>query len=103
MELLFLGILVLLMIIALVSGFPVAFSLPGSSIIAIGLAALAGWMFADDPNAYFHEGGPVQWLSAGVTNLEAYIGMWNGTHLLRYRYLFLWALCCNVLKLRKIC
>ena len=75
MELLFLGILVLLMIIALVSGFPVAFSLPGSSIIAIGLAALAGWMFADDPNAYFHEGGPVQWLSAGVTNFRSLY--WN--------------------------
>ena len=75
MELLFLGILVLLMITALVSGFPVAFSLPGSSIIAIGLAALAGWMFADDPNAYFHEGGPVQWLSAGVTNFRSLY--WN--------------------------
>ncbi|MBT3437161.1 MAG: TRAP transporter large permease subunit [Oceanospirillaceae bacterium] len=75
MELLFLGILVLLMIIALLSGFPVAFSLPGSSIIAIGLAALAGWVFADNPDAYFHEGGPVQWLSAGVTNFRSLY--WN--------------------------
>ena len=75
MELLFLGILVLLMITALISGFPVAFSLPGSSIIAIGLAALAGWIFADNPNAYFHEGGPVQWLSAGVTNFRSLY--WN--------------------------
>ena len=75
MELLFLGILVLLMITALVSGFPVAFSLPGSSIIAIGLAALAGWIFADNPDAYFHEGGPVQWLSAGVTNFRSLY--WN--------------------------
>ncbi|MDC9720321.1 MAG: TRAP transporter large permease subunit [Gammaproteobacteria bacterium] len=75
MELLFLGILVLLMITALLSGFPVAFSLPGSSIIAIGLAALAGWIFADNPDAYFHEGGPVQWLSAGVTNLRSLY--WN--------------------------
>ena len=75
MELLFLGILVLFMITALVSGFPVAFSLPGSSIIAIGLAALAGWIFADNPDAYFHEGGPVQWLSAGVTNFRSLY--WN--------------------------
>ncbi|HCH31954.1 MAG TPA: C4-dicarboxylate ABC transporter permease [Oceanospirillaceae bacterium] len=75
MELLFLGILVLLMITALISGFPVAFSLPGSSIIAIGLAALAGWVFADNPDAYFHEGGPVQWLSAGVTNFRSLY--WN--------------------------
>ena len=75
MELLFLGILVLLMITALVSGFPVAFSLPGSSIIAIGLAALAGWIFADNPDAYFHQGGPVQWLSAGVTNFRSLY--WN--------------------------
>ena len=75
MELLFLGILVLLMIMALISGFPVAFSLPGSSIIAIGLAALAGWIFADNPSAYFHEGGPVQWLSAGVTNFRSLY--WN--------------------------
>jgi tripartite ATP-independent transporter DctM subunit len=75
MELLFLGILVLLMVTALISGFPVAFSLPGSSIIAIGLAALAGWLFADNPSAYFHEGGPVQWLSAGVTNFRSLY--WN--------------------------
>ncbi len=75
MELLFLGILVLLMITALISGFPVAFSLPGSSIITIGLAALAGWIFADNPDAYFHEGGPVQWLSAGVTNFRSLY--WN--------------------------
>lgn len=71
MEMLFLGLLVLLMIVALTSGFPVAFSLPGSSIIAIGLAALCGWLFADNPDAYFHDGGPVQWLSAGVTNFRS--------------------------------
>ncbi|MDP6166443.1 MAG: TRAP transporter large permease subunit [Gammaproteobacteria bacterium] len=71
MEMLFLGLLVLLMIVALTSGFPVAFSLPGSSIIAIGLAALCGWLFAGNPDAYFHDGGPVQWLSAGVTNFRS--------------------------------
>ena len=39
MEHLFLSLLVLIMIAALASGFPVAFALPGSAIIAIGLAA----------------------------------------------------------------
>ena len=71
MELLFLAILLLLMISALSSGFPVAFSLPGASIISIGLAALCGYLFAGDVNAYFVEGGPIQWLSAGVTNFRS--------------------------------
>ena len=71
MELFFLGLLVLLMIVALTSGFPVAFSLPGASIITITLAALCGWIFVDNPDAYFHEGGPSQWLSAGVTNFRS--------------------------------
>ncbi|WP_350334730.1 TRAP transporter large permease subunit [Coralliovum pocilloporae] len=70
MELLFLLILVLLMAVALGSGYPVAFALPGSSIIAIALAALCGYLFAGDPSAYFAQGGPWQWLSAGVTNLR---------------------------------
>ena len=42
MELVFLGVLVLFMVIALTSGFPVAFALPGSAVLAIGLAALTG-------------------------------------------------------------
>ncbi len=71
MELVFLLILILLMIAALTSGFPVAFSLPGSAIIAIALAAFCGWLFADDASAYFAEGGPIQWLSAGVTNFRS--------------------------------
>ncbi|MCW8886379.1 MAG: TRAP transporter large permease subunit [Motiliproteus sp.] len=71
MELLFLLILVLLMVTALTSGFPVAFSLPGSAILAIALAALCGWLFAGDPDAYFAHGGPTQWLSAGVTNFRS--------------------------------
>ncbi len=71
MELLFLGILFLSMIIALTSGFPVAFSLPGSAIFTIGLAALAGYLFAGDPSAYFAQDGPGQWLSAGVTNFRS--------------------------------
>ncbi|MEH6472559.1 MAG: TRAP transporter large permease subunit [Halopseudomonas sp.] len=71
MELVFLVVLVLLMVLALTSGFPVAFSLPGSAILSIALAALCGWLFADDPSAYFAEGGPVQWLNAGVTNFRS--------------------------------
>ena len=70
MELLFLAILLLLMAWALGSGYPVAFALPGASIITIGLAAGAGYFFGDGTDAYFHSGGPQQWLSAGVTNLR---------------------------------
>jgi len=71
MELLFLAVLILLMVAALTSGFPVAFALPGSAIGAIGLAALCGWLFANDPSAYFAQGGPIEWLSAGVTNFRS--------------------------------
>ncbi|MEH6628372.1 MAG: TRAP transporter large permease subunit [Motiliproteus sp.] len=71
MELVFLLILILLMVTALTSGFPVAFSLPGSAILTIALAALCGYLFADDPSAYFAHGGPVEWLSAGVTNFRS--------------------------------
>ena len=71
MELFFLALLFILMIWALTSGFPVAFALPGSAIITIGLAAVTGHYFAGDPSAYFAEGGPSQWLSAGVTNFRS--------------------------------
>ena len=70
MELVFLAILVLVMIVALGSGYPVAFALPGAAILTIGLAAASGQIFAGDPTAYFAQGGPVQWLSAGVTNFR---------------------------------
>ncbi len=70
MELVFLTILVLLMVGALGSGFPVAFALPGSAILTIGLAAGSGYLFAGDASAYFAHGGPLQWLSAGVTNFR---------------------------------
>lgn len=70
MELYFLALLIVLMALALASGYPVAFALPGSAILSIMIAAGAGWLFADDVNAYFHQGGPSQWLSAGVTNLR---------------------------------
>jgi tripartite ATP-independent transporter DctM subunit len=70
MELLFLAILLLIMAWALGSGYPVAFALPGAAILTIGLAAGAGYLFGTGTDAYFHTGGPQQWLSAGVTNLR---------------------------------
>ncbi len=71
METVFLLILILTMIIALASGFPVAFSLPGSAVLTILLAALAGYLFAGNASEYFHQDGPIQWLSAGITNFRA--------------------------------
>lgn len=71
MELVFLGVLFLLMIFALTSGFPVAFALPGSAIGAIALAAACGYLFEGDVSAYFAHDGPKQWLSAGVTNFRS--------------------------------
>lgn len=70
MELFFLFLLVVLMAFALGSGFPVAFALPGSAILTIGIAAGSGYLFAGDPAAYFAHGGAGQWLSAGVTNFR---------------------------------
>ena len=70
MELFFLALLVIIMATALGSGFPVAFSLPGSAIITILLAGATGAVLQGDPSAYFHSGGPSQWLSSGVTNLR---------------------------------
>jgi len=71
MELYFLAVLLVLMVTSLMLGFPVAFSLPGSAILSIGLAALCGWLFEGNVNAYFVQDGPVEWLSAGVTNFRS--------------------------------
>ncbi len=71
MELYFLALLVILMVTALASGYPVAFALPGSAILSIAIAAAAGYVGEGNTDAYFAEGGgPVQWLSAGVTNFR---------------------------------
>lgn len=70
MELFFLAMLIVLMAGALGSGYPVAFALPGSAILSVGLAAFCGWLFAGDSAAYFAHGSPVQWLTAGVTNFR---------------------------------
>lgn len=71
METYFLILLLVLMMGALLSGFPVAFALPGSAILSIGIAALFGYISVGDISAYFVQGGPVEWLTAGVTNLRS--------------------------------
>jgi len=75
MELYFLILLVVIMIAALTSGFPVAFALPGAAVATITIAAISGYVFAGDVDAYFVLGGPNQWLSAGVTNFRSLY--WN--------------------------
>lgn len=70
MELFFLFVLIVLMATALGSGYPVAFALPGASILTILLAAGSGYLFTGQADAYFSQGGPQGWLSAGVTNLR---------------------------------
>ena len=71
MEVYFLLLLIFLMVASLSSGFPVAFALPGSAILAVGIAALCGYLFVGDTDAFFSHGGPNQWLSAGVTNFRS--------------------------------
>ena len=70
METIFLLILILTMILALASGFPVAFSLPGSAVLTILFAALTGYIFTGNPSEFFYQDGPIQWLSAGITNFR---------------------------------
>ncbi len=70
MELFFLAFLFLTMAFALGSGYPVAFSLPGAAIISIIAAGVVGYLIEGESAAYFHSGGPYEWLSAGVTNLR---------------------------------
>ena len=70
MELFFLAILFLLMMYALGSGYPVAFALPGAAIVTITLAGLTGTLFEGDSGAYFIQDGPIEWLTAGVTNFR---------------------------------
>ena len=71
MELFFLIVLIVLMMAALGSGFPVAFALPGAAILTILLAGASGLIFAGDASAFFFNSTPWQWLSAGVTNLRS--------------------------------
>ncbi len=71
MEHFFLALLIFIMIAALASGFPVAFALPGSAIISIGLAAFFGYLIEGDSSAYFYIDGPIEWLTAGITNFRS--------------------------------
>ncbi|MGE0565728.1 MAG: TRAP transporter large permease subunit [Pseudolabrys sp.] len=71
MEIIFIVVLMLLMIAALGAGFPVAFALPGSAIIAVALAAVCGWLLFGNVDAFFTQDGPSQWLTAGVTNYRS--------------------------------
>ena len=59
------------MMTALGLGFPVAFALPGSAIITIGLAAGTGLLLFGDVKVFFAQDGPIEWLSAGVMNFRA--------------------------------
>jgi len=70
MELFFLFLLIFLMAFALASGYPLAFALPGSAIISIFLAGLAGYLIEGNANEYFISDGPFQWLNAGITNFR---------------------------------
>ncbi len=70
MDLVFLALLLITLALALGSGYPVAFALPGAAILTISIAAAAGFIFGGSPDAYFTHGGPSQWLSAGITNLR---------------------------------
>ena len=70
MELFFLFLLIFLMAFALGSGYPLAFALPGSAIISILLAGLAGYLIEGSANEYFISDGPFQWLNAGITNFR---------------------------------
>ncbi len=70
MEILFLLLLLILMAGALASGYPVAFALPGSAILTILIATITGIIFTGDESSFFHTGGPIEWLNAGVSNFR---------------------------------
>lgn len=70
MELFFLGILLVMMMLGLGLGFPVAFALPGAALVTIGLAAGSGLIFAGSTAAYFATGSAAEWMTAGVTNFR---------------------------------
>jgi len=70
MEIVFLILLIVLMAGALGIGFPVAFALPGAAIVAVALAGITGWILTGDEAAFFAQSGPIDWLTAGVTNFR---------------------------------
>ena len=50
------------------------FALPGSAIVTIILAGIAGTVFEGDSGAYFIQDGPMEWLTAGVMNFGNLLG-----------------------------
>ena len=70
MEVLFIFILVLIMMAALGTGFPVGFALPGAGVIAIFIAALLGFIIEGNTHAYFINEGPAEWISVGINNFR---------------------------------
>ena len=70
MELFFLFLLLVLMASALGFGYPVAFALPGASIITLILAGVTGYLVTGDQGAYFSQGTAWTWLSSGNANLR---------------------------------
>ena len=76
----FLVILILTMIAALSSGFPVAFALPGSAVLSILLAALCGYLFAGNPSEYFIQMDQYNGLLLVLQTLEEFIGKLNVIH-----------------------
>ncbi|MEL0116142.1 MAG: TRAP transporter large permease subunit [Pelagibacteraceae bacterium] len=70
METFFLILLIILMMLALGSGFPVAFALPGSAIIAITLAGVSGYIFTGNSHSFFIQDGPFEWISSAITNFR---------------------------------
>ncbi|MGA7973493.1 MAG: TRAP transporter large permease subunit [Pseudolabrys sp.] len=71
MEVFFIALLILLMMVALGWGFPVAFALPGAAIFAVAIASLAGWLTHGNVDAFFVQDGPSQWLTAAVSNFRS--------------------------------
>ena len=76
----FLVILILTLIAALSSGFPVAFALPGSAVLSILLAALCGYLFAGNPSEYFIQMDQYNGLLLVLQTLEEFIGKLNVIH-----------------------
>ena len=70
METFFVFFLIFLMIVALGTGFPVAFALPGAAIIAILLAGITGYLFTGNSHSYFIQDGPFEWISSAITNFR---------------------------------
>ena len=59
MEALFVLFLIVVMAGFLSMGYPVAFALPGSAILSIAVASLAGWIVTGDVSAYFSQEHPI--------------------------------------------